>query len=121
MTWATVTASPATLLAVPPSKWLKFTLIPLSDSIYDDNMNYHVLFTHSILYNMINYVLFAHPIFDSMICHVLFTHSFFTLRETVNKKNPDRGLEVRKKNIRGEINTTKFVREITFSQSFALQ
>ena len=100
MTWATVTASPAALLAVPPSKWLKFTLIPLSDSIYNDNMNYHVLFTHSILYNMIYHVLFTHsifdnmiyhvlfthPIFDSMIYHVLFTHSILTLRETVIKK-----------------------------------
>ena len=34
ITWATVTASPPPpLLTVPPSKWLKFTLIPLSDSI----------------------------------------------------------------------------------------
>ena len=86
MTWATVTASPAALLAVPPSKWLKFTLIPLSDSIYNDNMIYHVLFTHSIFDNMIYHVLFTHPIFDSMIYHVLFTHSILTLRETVIKK-----------------------------------
>ena len=34
ITWATVTESPPPpLRTVPPSKWLKLTLIPLSDSI----------------------------------------------------------------------------------------